>query len=288
MYLTTEGKLPFANFSTWYTITGDGDKTPLLTLHGGPGSGSDYLHSLDRLSEDGRKIIYYDQLGCGRSPADSDPSRWTISFFIEELKAVVAALGLKSFHLFGQSWGAFLAIQYAAQQPKELKSLILANPPVDWRLWDTEMIRLASEMPAPYGEILKRAAETGKEDDPAYPEAYTAFFRKHWIYCPQQTEIPCDVPTEVNFIMERSVALHTTGSLRDADITPLLPSITVPTLVLSGEYDICTKVMIEKVMTGLSSAKAILLKDSGHIPNADAPEALNKAIRDFFSEIESR
>jgi len=88
--------------------------------------------------------------------------------------------------------------------------------------------------------------------------------------------------------MEGSVALHTTGSLRDTDITPLLPSITVPTLVLSGEYDICTKVMIEKVMTGLSSAKAILLKDSGHIPNADAPEALNKAIRDFFSEIESR
>jgi len=77
MYLTTEGKLPFANFSTWYKITGDGDKTPLLTLHGGPGSGSDYLHSLDHLSEDGRKIIYYDQLGCGRSPADSDPSRWT-------------------------------------------------------------------------------------------------------------------------------------------------------------------------------------------------------------------
>lgn len=286
MYITTEGKIPYANFFTWYTITGTGDRTPLLTLHGGPGAGSDYLHSLDALSEDGRKIIYYDQLGCGRSPADSNPSRWTIPFYVDELKAVVAALNLNKFHLFGQSWGSLLAIQYATEHPKGLESLILANPPLDWRLWDTEMIRLASEMPAPYGQVLRRAVETGKEDDPDYPEAYLAFYKKHWMRLPQLNEMKHEVPTEVNSIMERSVALRTTGTLKNTDMTPLLPAISVPTLVISGEYDICTKVMIDKIMSGLSNAKAVLLKGSGHIPNADAPEALNQAISIFLNTIE--
>lgn len=288
-YYTSEGKIPYAGFNTWYTITGDGNKTPMLTLHGGPGARSDYLHSFDALSESGRKIIYYDQLGCGRSPADSNPLRWTIAFFVNELKAVVSELGLKSFHLFGQSWGGLLAIYYAAENPNGLKSLILANTPVDMPLWDAEAARLASEMTSPYKEVLSRAIEAVSEDDPAYREAFAAFFQKHMIHLPKMPEREDYLPAEVGQVMEGSVALNTTGTLRNVDATGLLPYIKVPALIINGEYDICTDAMVAKMMAGLPGAvRAVTLKDSGHIPNADSPEELNRVVSEFLDEVDTQ
>jgi proline iminopeptidase len=64
----TEGYIPFKGYQTWYRIVGDGDeagKLPLLCLHGGPGATHDYLESLDAMADTGRRVIYYDQLGCG-------------------------------------------------------------------------------------------------------------------------------------------------------------------------------------------------------------------------------
>ena len=286
-YHTVKGRIPYAGFQTSYTIVGEGDKTPLLTLHGGPGAGSGYLRSLDPVSESGRKIIYYDQLGCGRSPADSNPSRWTIEFFVEELKTVVRALGLECFHMFGQSWGGFLAINYAAENPAGLKSLILANVPVDWPLWDAEGQRLAAEMPFPYREVLLRAIKNRSEDDPAYPEAWAAFFQKHWVHRPELPPMDNEPPTEPGRVMEGMVAFHTTGTLREADATALLPLIKVPALVISGEYDQCTDRMVEKMMNGLPRAVGpVKLKDSGHISNADDPEGLNRVVRDFLKSVD--
>lgn len=287
-YPIAEGQIPYAGFSTWYTITGEGNGTPLLTLHGGPGAGSNYLHSLDVLCEGNRKIIYYDQLGCGRSPADSNPSRWTIPFFVDELKTLVQALDLKDFHLFGQSWGGLLAVYYAADNPEHIKSLILANTPVDMPLWDAETQRLAYEMPPPYGEVLGRAIQSGKKDDPAYPEAFGTFFQKHMMHLSELPEMEDESTTEVGQVMEGSVALHTTGNLKDVDATALLSKIKAPTLVIHGEYDLCTDAMVDKMMANLPNAvRCVKLKDSGHIPNIDAPEELTAAIVAFLCEVEA-
>ena len=285
-YHTAQGRISYAGFTTWHTITGEGDKTPLLTLHGGPGAGSGYLRSLDPICETGRKIIYYDQLGCGRSPADSNPSRWTIDFFVEELKAVVRELGLDNFHLFGQSWGGFLAIHYASHNPAGLKSLILANVPVDWSLWDAEGQRLAGEMPSPHREVLLEAIKNKSEDNPSYRKAWASFFQKHWVRQPGLPPMDDESVSEPGQVMEGTVAFHTTGTLRDADATNLLPLIKVPTLVINGEYDQCTDSMVEKMTAGLPNiVRVVKLKGSGHIPNVDAPEALNRAIGEFLAEI---
>ena len=68
-----EGTIPFKGYKTWYRIIGDGEepgKLPLLCLHGGPGVAHDYLESLDAMAATGRRVIYYDQLGCGNSHLD--------------------------------------------------------------------------------------------------------------------------------------------------------------------------------------------------------------------------
>ena len=101
----TEGTVPYLGYRTWYRIAGAGPKTPLLLLHGGPGSTHNYFEVLDGLAADGRAIVSYDQLGCGNSYLDGHPELWTMETWLGELRAVREALGLERVILLGQSWG---------------------------------------------------------------------------------------------------------------------------------------------------------------------------------------
>ncbi|WP_019695496.1 alpha/beta fold hydrolase, partial [Mycobacterium avium] len=95
----------------WFQRTGGGAGLPLLVIHGGPGLPHDYLRSLRRLATD-REVIFWDQLGCGNSKCPPNPGLWTMERSVAEVDAVVRALRLDRFHLFGNSWGGMLAQQY--------------------------------------------------------------------------------------------------------------------------------------------------------------------------------
>jgi hypothetical protein len=69
-----EGFLEVPGGKVWYEIVGIGKRgTPLLLLHGGPGFTSDYLRPLEALADE-RPVIFYDQLGGGRSERPDDTS----------------------------------------------------------------------------------------------------------------------------------------------------------------------------------------------------------------------
>src|SRR6476660_7425475 len=95
----TEGTVPFRGFRTWYQVVGElpapDGMLPLLVVSGGPGCAHDYLQDLASLAdESGRPVVFYDQLGCGRSDQPDDPALWVMDTFVEEVAAVRAALGL--------------------------------------------------------------------------------------------------------------------------------------------------------------------------------------------------
>ena len=83
-----EDFISFHGYKTWYRIVGTQEeegKLPLLCLHGGPGTPHDYLEPLEAIAATGRRVIFYDQLGCGNSDHPHDPSLWEIELFVEEV-----------------------------------------------------------------------------------------------------------------------------------------------------------------------------------------------------------
>src|SRR5258707_13101732 len=115
-----EGFIEVGGGRVWYRSVGPGGPgggadgaggVPLLCLHGGPGFTHYYLEPLEALA-DRRQVIFYDQLGCGRSDRPEDVALWTVERFVEEVAQVRAALGLERLHLVGKSWGGMLGIQY--------------------------------------------------------------------------------------------------------------------------------------------------------------------------------
>ena len=169
-----EGFVSFHGHNVWHRIVGgreESGKLPLLCLHGGPGAPHDYLEPLEAMAATGRRVIFYDQLGCGNSDQPHNPSMWSVDLFVEEVGVVRRALGLERVHILGQSWGGMLALEYALTQPSGLASLVVADSPASMPQWVSEANRLRAELPPEVQQALLEHETAGTVDSPEYQEA---------------------------------------------------------------------------------------------------------------------
>lgn len=96
----------------WTAVSGTGP--PVVLLHGGPGLW-DYLAPLAALLDGEFTVVRFDQRGCGRSTGRGGP--FTIAQAVDDTDEVRSALGFSRWSLAGHSWGAELALRYAARYP---------------------------------------------------------------------------------------------------------------------------------------------------------------------------
>jgi proline-specific peptidase len=293
---SSEGYVPFRGYRTWYRIVGEGEqagKLPVLLLHGGPGATHDYLESLETLAETGRRAIFYDQLGCGRSDLPDDVSLFTIETFVDEVGAVRDELGLDRIHLFGNSWGGMLAMEYALTQPSRLESLILASSPSSIPQWVAETARLRARLPADVQATLRRHEEGGTTDDPEYEEACLPFYKRHVCRLP---EWPASVLRSFQFLAENGLVyrtmngpseFHVTGTLRNWDITGRLGEIRVPTLVVTGEHDEATPEINRTVSGAIPAAESVIYPGASHMAHVEDTEGYVRLLDDFMTRVET-
>ena len=93
-------------------------RTPLVTLHGGPGAPSRYLYRLEALAVE-RPVIFYDQLFGGRSNySESAPhAMMHVADFPARLELLRTHMQVESWHVLGHSWGTNLAMEYYLLHP---------------------------------------------------------------------------------------------------------------------------------------------------------------------------
>lgn len=146
-YVEVEGHVEVRGQRCWYGIAGaHAPGLPLVLVHGGPGSPHDKFESFAALANE-RPVVFYDQLGCGRSDRPADPAFYSVSLFLEELAALRAHLGLEQIHLFGSSWGGMLALEHVLSGAQGIRSLLLASTPFDMQLWQRELRQLIAALP---------------------------------------------------------------------------------------------------------------------------------------------
>jgi len=294
---TGQGFISFRGYNVWYCIVGEREepgKLPLLCLHGGPGAPHDYLEPLGTVAATGRRVVLYDQLGCGNSDHPHDSKLCTVELFVEEVGLVRRALGLERLHLLGQSWGGMLAMEYALTQPQGLASLILADTAADAQQWATGTDRLRSELPPDVQQILLKHEEAGTTDDPAYEEATLVFYRRHlcrldpWPDCLSRTHQKLRQNPEVYLTMWGPSEFHITGSLRDWSVVDRLSEIRVPTLLLSGRYDEATPDVVETIHHGIHGSEWVIFENSSHMPHLEEPQRYIQVLADFLKRVEAQ
>jgi L-proline amide hydrolase len=290
--LEREGYIPVDGYRVWYRMVGGGtgqERIPLLVLHGGPGAPHDYLENLQDLASDERRVIFYDQLGCGRSDQPDDPALCTVARFAGEVQTVRDALGLERVHILGQSWGGMLALEYALRQPSGLVSLILANTTSSIPLWVAEANRLREELPPEVNATLLRHEQAGTTDSAEYLEAVDVYYEQHVcrvLPLPDFVQRSFDQVGFVYHYMNGPSEFHIIGVIKDWDVTDRLAEIRVPTLIISGLYDEATPLQNEILRNGIADSEWVILENSSHLAHIEEPERYMQAVQDFLERVE--
>ena len=69
------------------------------------------------------------------------------------------------------------------------------------------------------------------------------------------------------------------------DLRWRLGEITAPTLVVAGAEDPATPVdMVRQIADGVPGARFVVVPDAAHLVNAEAPEAVNTALREHLTD----
>src|SRR4051794_4174607 len=253
-----EGCVDVDGFRTWYRVVGDldGARIPLLCLHGGPGSTSNYHARLEPLADE-RAVVRYDQLGSGRSEQPDDP-HWSLPLFRAEVRAVRDELGLDRVHLLGTSWGGMLALEHALERPGTVASLVLSSTLASTAQWTAEVRRLRDAMPADVVAVFDEADRAQRWEGPEWDAADQAFADRHFFRGADRAEIEAmrEGRCEAAYLeMWGPSEWLATGELAGWDVTGRLPEIDVPALVIRGEHDLCTAPVAQTLVDGIRGAR---------------------------------
>lgn len=288
------GKMPFKGGETYYRIVNpEGKKTPLLFLHGGPGSTHNYFEVFDPIAkEDDRPLVMYDQIGCGESYIDGDETLFNAEVWMEELATLRDHLQLDEVHIMGQSWGGMLAILYALEKyPTGVKSYIFSSTLSSATLWQKEQHRRIRYMDGKTQKALFDAEKTNDYSSSTYVEALDEFMHR---YCsgPVTEDAPEPLRREKISGTKAYVTgwgqneFTPTGTLSGYEVTDRLKEITTPVLVTNGQEDLSSPFIAKTMVDHLPNATWELFAYSRHMPYIDEHEKYVKVLLSWLNKNE--
>jgi len=215
-----------------------------------------------------------------------------ISHFVEEIEAIRDALDLEELHLLGSSWGGSVATEYALEGNVEgVLSVILAGPLLSTPRWLIDAEILVSQMPENLQEAIRQNEAAGTYTDPAYVAATDSFYARYLFHQPRKNIPECDGVrgnTEVYNTMWGPTEFTSTGTLLDYDRTDRLHDISVPVLLVAGEFDEARPETMFEFAKLIPDARVEIVADAGHVAMADKPEEYAALVSAYLAEIEAR
>jgi proline iminopeptidase len=273
-------------YEVWAKQIGTG-AIPMLTLHGGPGFPHFYLECLeDFVPRDRVRFWYYDQLGCGFSDRPDDPSLWTVERYRGEVEQVRAALGLERFVLYGQSWGAMLAIEYALAHPERLSGLVLSNMTASIPSYVKYVTELRDRLPPDAVATMKAFEARGEYEAPEYQDILMKqLYAQHLCRLDPWPEPVvrslANMNAQIYNTMQGPSEFVVNGNFAGWDRWADLPRISAPTLLLVGRYDTMSVDDIQKMGSLIPGSRVVVCENGSHLSMYDDQKAYFEALLPF-------
>ena len=148
----------------YYEQCGDAAGIPVVFLHGGPGGGCSARHrELFDLTR--YRVTLFDQRGCGRSLPRGAVQANTSDALIADIERLRQHLGIERWLVFGGSWGAGLALAYAAGHRTACLGLVLRGvflgraSDLDWFFQQARQF-----LPDAWAALAAQAPEAARDD----------------------------------------------------------------------------------------------------------------------------
>lgn len=263
----------------------DGDLGGRLTrvlCNGGPGLW-DYLGELAGLLESEHTIVRFDQRGCGRSSAHGGP--FTIAQAVDDLEQVRQALGVDRWAVLGHSWGAELALRYAAQHPDCTTAVAyLAGVGAGdgfKTAYDAERERRMGPYRRRWQELDERTRTAAEEQEWCQLQWRTDFSpagdaaahaRAMWATRPAGATI------------NRRANRELWADRASQDVLALARDLPVPVLLVAGEDDPRPWDATDDLLAALPQARRVVLQRAGHAPWVERPAELQRLLMQALPE----
>ena len=274
-------------FEVWVKQVGTGD-VPVLTLHGGPGFPHYYFECFeDFLPRDRIRFWYYDQLGCGFSDRPDEPALWTVERFRKEVEQVRLALGLERFVLYGQSWGGMLAIEYALAYPQYLSGLVISNMTASIPSYVKYVNELRAAIPPDIDRAMKVFEDRGDYLAPEYQKlVMDHLYSKHicrldpWPEPAMRSFL--NLNAQVYNTMQGPSEFTVVGNFKDWDRWADLHRISMPTLLMVGQYDTMSVADIQRMGSLIPNSQVVVCENGSHLSMYDDQVAYFDALVPFL------
>jgi proline iminopeptidase len=237
-----------------------------------------------------RPVIFYDQLGAGRSDRPTDVSLWRVDRFIDELAAIREKLELEQVHILGHSWGSMLAVDYMLTEPEGVVSLILASPALSVRRWAEDADSLIAQLPEELQQAIEKHETAGTTDDPEYQEAVMEYYKRHLSRSdPWSADLNLAFEhfnTDIYGLMWGPSEFTATGTLKDYEREGDLSRLDLPVLFTAGRYDEATPETVRHFKSLVPGSEIAIFENSAHMTMLDEPKVYADAVRSFLKEVD--
>jgi proline-specific peptidase len=282
-----QGTIAVPGGNVWFKRVGGGAGLPLLAVHGGPGLPHNYITSLERMADE-REVIFWDQLGCGKSECPPDVQLWTMQRSVAEMDAVVQGLGLSRFHIFGNSWGGMLAQQYVLDAVPTATSLTISNSIASIPEFSNMVSRLKSDLDTATQSAIDRHEAAGTTSSAEYQAAIRTWNETYLCRrLPWPTELAeafKGMGTEIFETMFGPSDFHIVGTIRDWDVFDRLDEIALPTLIIAGGFDECAPEHMWEMHQRIAGSRFQLFESSSHMPFIEEPDRFDHVMRVFLRQ----
>jgi pimeloyl-ACP methyl ester carboxylesterase/class 3 adenylate cyclase len=231
-----------------------------------------FAESLRELASFSR-LILFDKRGTGMS--DRVAGAPTLETRMDDLRAVMDAVGCRRAAVFGVSEGAPMSLLFAATYPERTASLVLRGG-FPRTLWAPDYPWGRTE--EQYRQERERQLHIFRSRDQAQAHIRSL--------APWAED---DLPAIVDYLrwcatpgaLEALVVMN-----REIDVRPVLPAIRVPTLILHGTEDSVVPIDAARWMVGrISGAQLVEVPGGGHLHFAQDSPAFHAEIRRFLTEV---
>jgi pimeloyl-ACP methyl ester carboxylesterase len=164
------GRFPYQGRSLAYTEYGEGPRTCVL-LHGLLLSQRMHEPLARSLAERGNRVITLDLLGHGKSDRPSDPACYSMTFFGQQVIALLDHLEIDEAIVLGTSLGANTALEVAALAPERLRGMVVEMPVLDGALLACALAFTPLMVALSFGEPMMRLVQLGARSVPRLPWA---------------------------------------------------------------------------------------------------------------------
>jgi proline iminopeptidase len=266
----------------WYEVRGGGPGTPLVVVNGGPGFDHAYLHCSDcwdRLAR-GRKVVFYDQRGNGRSSELKENQSCTLADQIADLDALRAHLGFEKIELLGHSWGGYLVMAYAARHPDRIAHLLIVDSAAP-KIQDTAFL-----FKYIYPETQAREDAVAFAVELGDAEAIDADLREYMsmLFYTEEARAAFAVRAP-SLVYRQKVNKAVWSDLQRFDLNPELAKFRFPTLVVTGRYDFNVAPSIAwSIHRAIPGSELAVFEKSGHLPFCEETDGFVSRVEAFLSK----